>query len=152
MLNEVLNDAQNWEGPTPKDLLRTAFNPFATCCINVTRIRIRRRIYVVSTQSVDLHPSNVGATCSKRNIWVLRSRSFPVLRIVQYLVCMAARDIKGLIYLEARACFSVHSGIHFKAVRNESFGVGPSQFCASFNTSLMSQSEIRLHFQANSES
>ena len=27
-------------------------------------------------------------------------------------VCMAAGGIKGLIYLEARACFSVHSGIH----------------------------------------
>jgi len=26
---------------------------------------------------------------------------------------MAAGGIKGLIYLEARACFSVHSGIHF---------------------------------------
>ena len=29
-------------------------------------------------------------------------------------VCMAAGSIKGLIYLEARACFSVHSGIRLK--------------------------------------
>ena len=30
---------------------------------------------------------------------------------------MAAGGIKGLIYLEARACFSVHSGIHFSPPR-----------------------------------
>ena len=30
---------------------------------------------------------------------------------------MAVGGIKGLIYLEARACFSVHSGIHFRLVR-----------------------------------